>query len=140
MLRSHNYYRSQVGVPALSWSSSLAGKAQRWANYLASNNQFKHSGPGENLWKGTSGAYSYSQMVGSWGAEKRYFKRGYFPNVSTTGNWRDVGHYTQVIWRKTTQLGCGGATGGGYYYLVCHYNPVGNVRGQPVYIAEEFVV
>jgi Cysteine-rich secretory protein family len=90
-------------------------------------------GQGENLWAGTAGAYSYSQMVQGWGDEKQYFRAGSFPEVSSTGNWADVGHYTQMIWKNTTAVGCAVATGGGMDVLVCRYNPSGNFIGQPVY-------
>ena len=45
-------------------------------------------------------------MVGSWIDEKRAFRPGVFPNVSRTGNWDDVAHYTQLIWKGTTRVGC----------------------------------
>jgi hypothetical protein len=137
ILNAHNKYRQEVGVPPLQWSNSLARDAQEWANYLASQGgNLEHSqntGQGENLWGGTAGAFSYTQMVDGWGSEKRYFVNGTFPNVSSTGNWYDVGHYTQIIWRNTKAVGCGVARGGGNDILVCRYSPPGNYQGQKVY-------
>ena len=140
-LAAHNHYRSEVGVPDLQWSNALMEGAQQWAKHLADTNSFCHSGRGgckygECLWMGTTGAFTYTQMVDAWGREKQYFKNGNFPDVSTTGNWRDVGHYTQVVWRNTREIGCGIADGtDGHSRFVCWYNPAGNVRGQPVYLA-----
>lgn len=137
ILAAHNKYRSEVGVPALTWSPTLADHARAWAEYLASTGQFKHStdrnGEGENLASGTAGAFSATDLVDMWGGEKQHFKSGTFPDVSTTGNWADVGHYTQVVWRNTTQVGCAMATGGGNTVLVCRYSPPGNYRGQSVF-------
>jgi len=137
ILAAHNKYRAQVGVPALTWSSNLATHAQQWANHLASQGgRLVHSqgqGEGENLWGGTAGAFGYTQMVDMWGGEKQYFRAGTFPNVSSTGNWAAVGHYTQMIWRNTTQVGCATARGGSNDVLVCRYSPAGNVMGQRVY-------
>ncbi len=83
---------------------------------------------------GTSGAYSYAQMVDSWGSEMSNFQNGVFPNVSTTGDWSAVGHYTQIIWRSTTSVGCAGLDGSdGNYRLVCRYSPAGNITGQQVF-------
>ena len=80
---------------------------------------------------GTDGAFSLTQMVDTWGQEKQNFRNGTFPNVSTTGNWFDVGHYSQMVWRNTKRVGCAGVTGSdGYYRLVCRYSPPGNVIGQ----------
>ncbi len=76
ILNAHNSYRSQVGVPFLTWSDTLANEAQQWANYLAANGLFQHSGAkgeGENIWMGTSGAYSFTQMIQSFGSEKSAF-------------------------------------------------------------------
>lgn len=137
ILNAHNSYRSQVGVPPLTWSDTLASHAQEWANYLSSNGLFQHSGAegeGENLWMGTSGAFSFTQMIESFGNEKQHFVGGTFPNVSNTGNWQDVGHYTQMVWRNTTQVGCAVVDGGdGKARLVCRYSPQGNFMGQSVF-------
>ena len=138
ILNAHNQYRAQVGVPPLTWSNTLARQAQEWADYLSSRGTLEHSenrgGTGENLWRGTSGRFSFTQMVDSWGEERQHFVRGTFPDVSSTGNWADVGHYTQMVWRDTTEVGGAGADGrDGNYRLVCRYAPSGNVRGRSVF-------
>ncbi len=130
ILAAHNGYRAQAGVSPLQWSASLAASAQAWATHLAATGPLVHSGAGENLADGTAGAFSLTQMVGFWGNEEKFFTNGVFPAVSTTGNWEDVGHYTQLIWRNTTEVGGGLATGQGNDYLVCHYSPAGNVVGE----------
>lgn len=132
-LDAHNQYRAEVGVAPLQWSDSLAASAQQWADHLAATGRFEHSGSGENLAKGSAGGFSVTQLVDMWGNEKQHFTPGTFPNVSNTGNWADVGHYTQVVWRSTTEVGCGLASGNGSDVLVCHYNPAGNFTGQNVF-------
>ncbi|MBE9012208.1 SCP-like extracellular, partial [Pseudanabaenaceae cyanobacterium LEGE 13415] len=65
ILDAHNRYRSEVGVAPLNWSDDLANHAQDWANHLAANRLFQHSGApgeGENLWMGASGHFSATQM------------------------------------------------------------------------------
>ena len=138
LLDRHNFYRSQVGVPALKWSDRLASNAQGWANNLAERGgkTLQHSsgsGEGENLWMGSAGYFSQQTMVDGWGGEKKYYKPGVFPNVSTTGNWSDVGHYTQIVWRNTTEVGCAVATAGGNDILVCRYSSPGNYMGQKAF-------
>lgn len=137
ILAAHNKYRAAAGVPPLDWSDNLAAGAREWAERLSENLDFEHSGApdqGENLWMGTAGVFTLTQMVDMWGHEKRYFRNGSFPDVSTTGNWFEVGHYSQMVWRDTISVGCGGATGSdGYYRLVCRYYPPGNVMGEQAY-------
>jgi hypothetical protein len=74
ILNAHNSYRSQVGVPPLTWSDDLARQAQEWAKYLSDTGKFEHSGAngqGENIWMGTSRHYSFTQMIQSFGNESR---------------------------------------------------------------------
>lgn len=136
LLTAHNLERERVGVPQLEWSARLANQAQDWADTLARSNRFEHapdrSGAGENLWMGTARRYSAKQMIGGFVEEVRYFHAGQFPNVSSTGSWHDVGHYTQLIWRGTKQVGCAVGQGQDNDILVCRYWPAGNVMGQAV--------
>jgi len=136
MLKSHNDARAAVGAPALVWSDSLARDAGAYAAKLARERKFEHSPQprgnpvqGENLWMGTKTAYAYADMSGGWVDERRLFKRGRFPDVSRNGKWADVGHYTQIIWRTTTQVGCALASNATDEYLVCRYLASGNIVG-----------
>ncbi|HEY8592945.1 MAG TPA: CAP domain-containing protein [Sphingomicrobium sp.] len=136
ILASHNAVRASVGVPPLAWDNALGNSAAAYAQRLALTNVFQHSdrksrpGVGENLWMGTRGAYSLETMVGGWASERRYFVPGIFPNNSTTGNWIDVGHYTQMIWPSVQRVGCAVAANARTEYLVCHYSPKGNIDGK----------
>ena len=138
LLDSHNEERGRVAVPSLRWDAQLAAEAQDWAKEIARRQRMTHAdhaarrGAGENLWRGTKGYYTAEEMIGTFIDEKRHFRRGKFPDVSTTGQWRDVGHYTQLIWRGTEKVGCAVASGGGQDWLVCRYWPAGNTMGQPV--------
>jgi uncharacterized protein YkwD len=130
LLAAHNSYRASLGLPPLRWSNRLAASAQRWADHLAAIGSLEHSGSGQNLAMAASGTQSLRQLVDLWGSERAYFVDGYFPAISTTGNWVNVGHYSQMIWRMTTEVGCGFARNNGYDVLVCNYNPPGNVMGE----------
>ena len=135
LLEVHNSERSQFGAPELQWSQKLAREAQQWAHVLAREGRMRHasnderSGAGENLWMGQAGAYSARYMVEAFAAEKRHFKPGTFPHISRTGNWRDVGHYTQVVWHGTKEIGCAVARNQRDDFLVCRYWPAGNTYG-----------
>jgi cysteine-rich secretory family protein len=135
ILDAHNRYRRAVGVPPLIWSVGLARSAQRWADALNSNLEFRHDPSnhtqGENIFMGTAGMFSLTEMVDAWGQERQNFRDGTFPNVSTTGKWFEVGHYSQMVWKTTTSVGCAGINGNdGYYRFVCRYSPPGNVVGE----------
>ncbi len=137
ILAEQNLYRAQVGQAPLAWSETLAGHAQAWADQLAQKiHALQHShteGEGENLTMSTAGRYPLAELVKMWGDEKQHFIRAAFPAVSADGNWKTVGHYTQLVWHSTTEVGCGLATGGGFDFLVCHYAPPGNFMGEKVY-------
>jgi hypothetical protein len=134
----HNQLRAAAGVPLLYWDAGLAAAADSYAAELARTGRWQHSpsasrfGQGENLWMGTRGAYPIDQMLGSWASEGRMFRPGRFPHVSRTGNWSDVGHYTQMIWRGSVRVGCAVRSSGRFDYLVCRYSPAGNVMGVTV--------
>lgn len=136
VLAAHNLARSEMGVPDLRWNPALAGDAQRWADRLAATGGFAHSpkgerdNVGENLWAGTRGHFTPEAMVGAWIREKQHFKPGRFPDNSTTGRSADVGHYTQLIWRETGEVGCARATGTREDVLVCRYSDAGNWIGE----------
>jgi hypothetical protein len=133
LLAAHNAYRASLGLPPLRWSDRLAADAQQWADHLAETGTFEHSGAGQNLAMATAGTESLTQLVDLWGSEQAHFTDGYFPAISTTGNWMDVGHYSQIIWRTTTEVGCGFAENEGRDILVCDYDPPGNVMGERAY-------
>lgn len=135
-LAAHNAARAEVGLAPLRWDNDLERDARAWAINLAARGAFQHSselldkGHGENLWRGTRNRYAPSDMVGSWIAEQRDFRPGVFPDVSRTGRWADVGHYTQIIWPGTRKVGCAAALNPGQEVLVCRYAPAGNVVGE----------
>jgi hypothetical protein len=134
ILAAHNEERSRFGEAPLVWDRELGAEAATYAAQMASTGLFQHSGKtqpdvGENLWMGTRGAFSVEEMVGGWTAEKRLFVPGVFPAISRTGNWDDVGHYTQMIWAATNRIGCALASTARTDFLVCRYSPAGNVDG-----------
>ena len=126
LLAEHNAVRARHCAAPLTWSPKLAAVAQAWADHLRDAGcGFDHSGNayGENLAAGTRGTLDAAAIVGMWAGEVAAydFKRGRFA--------MDTGHFTQVVWRGTTQLGCGSATCNGMDVWVCNYDPPGNVTG-----------
>jgi pathogenesis-related protein 1 len=134
----HNKVRSDVGVGPVTWSKKLAIYAQAWANNLASIDcDLRHrprSGKwkqeyGENLFIGTSGYYGVADAVKFWESEKIYYQG----QTLDSSNYHDSGHYTQIVWKTTEQIGCAKAECNSNLIVVCNYNPPGNVLGQKPY-------
>ncbi|KAJ1310965.1 hypothetical protein OPQ81_009476 [Rhizoctonia solani] len=121
---AHNNERAKHGAAALVWDDSLSASAQAWSNQC----KFEHSQAGQNLAAGTGGP-TPATAVGWWNAESA----DYNPSNPQASHW------TQVVWKSTTRLGCAMtqcATGTIFpaeyvtNYFVCHYSPYGNVIGQ----------
>ena len=152
-ITAHNKWRAEVGVPKaeaigqLSYSPALAVSAQTWANKLKQANhcQMRHSKPdgkyGENLFWGSAMKWSDGrkelqkvspeQVVDNWGSEKADYD--YANNSCMPGKM--CGHYTQMVWRTTTTLGCAIAVceDTQTQVWVCQYRPAGNWVGEKPY-------
>ena len=138
MVNLHNKARSEVGVGEITWSNELAAYAQEWVDHLAKTDcRLKHrprSGPwkqkyGENGFAGTAGYYGVSDAAKSWEGEKKYYGN----QVLNSSNWSSSGHYTQMIWKNSTQIGCAKIECGGQIIIICNYSPRGNVLGEKPY-------
>jgi uncharacterized protein YkwD len=126
VLEEHNRLRAKHCAPELAWSADVAKVAQKWADKLASRCGLQHSGGkyGENLAAGTAEIMDPKHTVEMWYSEveKYDFKKGGFS--------MDTGHFTQLVWKGTTKLGCGVAECKGLRIWVCNYDPPGNVQGE----------
>jgi hypothetical protein len=137
MMDGHRGARVALGEVPLRWDEGLAASALTYARELARTGRFEHAqqpqGPtrqGENLWMGTRGAYRYDEMMGHWLAERRLFANLPVPQSSRTGQFGDVGHYSQIVWARSTAVGCAMASNKRDDFLVCRYSPTGNVFGE----------
>lgn len=133
-LKVHNDARQRVGVAPMTWSAAVAKSAQTWANQLAAEDpgDAKHDPRlrewtpyGENVsWlSGGTG----TAVIGSndWLEERAIWE--------SNGNG-ETGHYTQMVWHSTKELGIGVAVGAsGSVYIVGRYNRAGNYDGEAPY-------
>lgn len=128
-LNGHNTVRARHNAKALVWSDTLANAAQNWANRC----KFQHSGGavgayGENLYAGTGSLGTVANGLNSWANEVSQYN----PNSPVASHW------TQMVWKSTTQIGCASAQCDGIFdpkygkaaFHVCEYSPPGNYGGQ----------
>lgn len=147
MLNAHNEIRAHKKLSPLTWSATLAQSSQYWADKLTSHGcDFYHdpdSEYGENLfWKWTTDSENTGLIstprdaVTWWADEERIYN--YAKNSCKRG--KDCGHYTQIVWADTTEVGCSVSTcfdknddNTQTDFWVCRYNPPGNIEGEKPY-------
>merc|ERR1712223_257430 len=130
-LAAHNAYRAKHGVAALKLSSELNALAQEWADHLIAENAFEHrpnNNNGENIYM-SSGRAAQEQAQGavdSWYSEIKDYTFGKEPSRGGPV----TGHFTQVVWKGSTEVGMGVAQKGSKVIVVANYSPPGNYIGQ----------
>jgi hypothetical protein len=168
MTAAHNAIRAGLDLdpplPDLTWNQDLADFAQQWADTLVNSTncgQIFHRDQrmyGENIaTKGIRGGgatimYPAEDAVASWAEEVVCWDYGTIlgngqPTSSSESCDTDCikkqhssgcGHYTQLVWRNTREVGCGYGTcvdpmGFSDGVWVCNYSPPGNFVGQAPY-------
>ncbi|KAF2443694.1 PR-1-like protein [Karstenula rhodostoma CBS 690.94] len=140
MLWHHNRARANHGASNLEWSSDCESAASTAAAYC----DFTHhvvDGQGQNLFTVSGDAYNATAgITESWYKAEAdiYGAFGANPNMDTFHEW---GHLSQVLWKKTTHVGCvtidcgskmtiDGAPSELSLYTVCNYSPPGNYEGE----------
>ncbi|XP_031262484.1 STS14 protein [Pistacia vera] len=135
-LEPHNQARAAVGVGALKWSENLANASGRLVRYQRNKMGCQFA----NLTNGKYGANQFwasgttatpRMAVDTWVKEKNYYNHA---NNSCAPNHM-CGVYTQVVWRKSLELGCAQATCAKEQVTltICFYNPPGNYEGESPY-------
>ncbi|PNS20468.1 Repressed by EFG1 protein 1 [Sphaceloma murrayae] len=143
VIAHHNYHRANHSSPDIAWDDALAATAKT----IADTCQYGHSmnvdggGYGQNIAAGI-----YGQEIGKvisdmfYNGEVSAFGQQYgqaTPNMDNFGTW---GHFSQIVWKATTKVGCAttDCTGKamnaalsnyGSVFTVCNYKVAGNMQG-----------
>ncbi|GKT41016.1 protein PRY2 [Colletotrichum spaethianum] len=125
VLNSTNSYRNEHNASDVTWNNTLADFATDYLDDMPGDScNFGHSGGpySENLAKGYP---STTLSIEAWGEERDDYD-------FDTGEFDErTGHFTQLVWKNTSDVGCGRKLcGDRQWYLVCEYWPRGNVVGQ----------
>ena len=131
ILENHNYHRKRHQVGSLVRSSDLESIAQSYSQTLASTGKFAHSGNkyngdymGENLYM------SYGSIITGTDASQMWYDEKELYDFNNQGFSMDTGHFTQLVWKGSKQLGCGASCSNYGCYITCNYYPAGNYQGQ----------
>lgn len=152
-LKAHNDVRAlHQGTPALKHDDALAKEAANWALDIASSKNFRHSNTknGENIYyqavmsnigpPGQPPVLSPAHAVFAWYQESWEVNgRPQAYNYNSEQN-PGTGHFTQIVWKETTKVGCGVATFEepnpsnpsfkmSNTYIVAQYQKPGNMMG-----------
>lgn len=154
IINTHNTYRAQEGASNMmlqTYSDEMARVAQGYANkciwghgdlYDCEGNRL-----GQNLFV-ISNANGYpalntTYVVAAWYGEKAYYTQSSQACNPPPGG--ECGHYTQVAWARSGQVGCGfaqcptmnvgGSTWKNALFVVCDYTQPGNVEQTPMWTA-----
>merc|ERR1719167_1124639 len=134
-LAEHNKLRAKHGVPLLKLTDQLSKTAQDWAEKLLKENSFdqldhsKNRPYGENLWGGDGSIPEPKEIIQGWYSESKNHQYGVEIRDEETLKEKNIGHFTQIVWKSTTELGVGVASKDGKAFVVAHYSPPGNMLG-----------
>lgn len=132
VVAQHNAARAKYGAQPITWTSALYNSTLAYAKKCV----FEHSGGGggygENLAAGSWDTYGIVDAVNDWMSEAPDY------DYNHPGFSEGTGHFTQVVWKSTTQVACAVAScpAGTIFsdyasqYVICRYTPPGNYDGE----------
>ena len=132
LLSTHNYYRSRHQVGDLKWNNEIQEIAQAYSEKIApghslihSTSTYKGESLGENLYM-SYGGINGEQASNSWYNEVN----NYDFSSHSSAEGKVTGHFTQLVWKGSKEIGCGSACDGTYCVCCCNYYPAGNFIGR----------
>ncbi len=141
-LDAHNADRALHGEAPLIWDNTLAESSSKYASACVKGHAKDLNDVGENLYYTASSAkISLDPTLAKAAVDSWYAEVANWDFATSSGKPTGTsGHFTQVVWKSTTKLGCGvascpniligGKTWPDLAYIVCRYSPSGNWDGE----------
>ena len=142
LLAQHNKYRKMHNAPdlvldneliklALDYAAALAYKSDAYSTYPSGTKNKNRERLGENIFSCISVLknkpcydITSTKPVDEWYKEINNY------NFEQPGFTIDSSHFTQIVWKETTKVGCGAALKDDdekIYKVVCYYYKAGNI-------------
>uniref|UniRef100_A0A0K0FX99 CAP domain-containing protein (inferred by orthology to a human protein) n=1 Tax=Strongyloides venezuelensis TaxID=75913 RepID=A0A0K0FX99_STRVS len=128
ILKESNEYRAAHDAKPLTVDPALAQKAQVYAEHLAKIGKMEHDPTNHKLFIGENLAVA-SPSIAHIGVKKWYDEIEYY-NFNKQGFLKATAHFTQLIWKGSSKIGCGIGVGSTRVYTVCKYSPAGNLDNE----------
>ena len=138
LIDRHNTLRNIHSAPPLTKDTDIAKLAQNTADICKASLKLGHSGTsyngqwmGQNLYASGGIVPKGADVTNLWYLENNNYDYA----TGEAKNNAVVGHFTQLVWKSSTKIGCAVAQGyfKGFdtgYYICCNYFPGGNILGQ----------
>uniref|UniRef100_A0A915CD53 SCP domain-containing protein n=1 Tax=Parascaris univalens TaxID=6257 RepID=A0A915CD53_PARUN len=154
LLKYHNIYRNRHDAPPLTNSDKLQNSAQQWAQQLANSVSCLKHDPfkryGENLFFYAAKEFPDEETLAEATVQSFYIEApSYDYHAFKPSDYFKTGHFTQLIWKSTKNLGIGVAIrrfdghrtnscqpnfDSNLLYVVVKYDPPGNVQSSQYYL------
>ena len=132
LLKQHNSYRKKHSASSLKTNSQLEEIAQKYSEVLAKRGSLIHSGSkfnGENMGENLYMSWGKTSVSGSHVTDQWYNEIELY-DYKKPGFSEETGHFTQLIWKNTKEIGCGASCQGTTCAVTCNYYPAGNYIGE----------
>jgi uncharacterized protein YkwD len=127
MFNEHNRHRADHCTPALKWSATLASHAQTSADRCSNSHntaELDAQQEGENLYNGNGAGFTTPKAASDFWYNEWMNYNFDTPVLVLQGKMN--GHFTQMVWKDTTEIGCAAKVCSNGTFYSCRYHKRGN--------------
>ncbi|XP_078365287.1 uncharacterized protein LOC144649629 [Oculina patagonica] len=141
MVAIHNELRSVHFSPPIQNNTDMSIAAKQYAQVLAKEKDLRHSSPLDRPQQGESLAMGCTTAAGEGITAKEAITKWYDEacchNFSIHGFQNISGHFSQLVWKATEEIGVGRAFGTKWgmncTFIVARYKPKGNINSEALF-------